>query len=223
MFLYNYNIMRTKALLLLFLSFLFFACSRSEPKITYGTIRLVYFQSPDKPAERFSFFVLPDDDDGIEDIEDLYLYHDREGLVWQIPANEWVNFEFEGKTWVGTRSLAMADDESLPRGQFRAVLVDKGGEKSERLFTFDAPEESRYPFPFFSITDGRYLVESGYPVHSLICYDGEGNFVSTMPLTVLDGAVADLALPSGSIKALALWAEDTEYLTSALTDVVPIR
>jgi hypothetical protein len=211
--------MRNRALLLLFPVFLFFDCSRSEPKITYGTIRLVYFQGADKPEERFSFFVLPDDDDGIEDIAELYLYHDREGLFWQIPADDWVSFEAEGKTWVGTRSLAM-DDEGLPRGQFRAVLIDKGGEKSERLFTFDAPADPRYPFPVFSITNGRYLVESGYPEHILVCYDGEGNFVTTKPIPVLDGTVAELELPS-NIRALALWAEDSEYLTSALTDVVP--
>ncbi|GHV87911.1 hypothetical protein AGMMS50267_02710 [Spirochaetia bacterium] len=214
--------MRNKVLLLLFPVVLFFACSRSEPKITYGTIRLVYFQAADKPEERFSFFVLPDDDDGIEDIADLYLYHDREGLFWHIPAEEWVTFEAEGKTWIGTRSLAMSDDESLPRGQFRAVLIDKGGEKSQRLFTFDAPEDPRYPFPFFSITEGRYLVESGYPEHTLICYDGEGNFVTTQPLQILDGTVASLSLPAG-IRGIALWAEDSEYLSSALTDVIAIR
>jgi hypothetical protein len=200
---------------------LFAACSRTEPKIAYGTMRMVYYQSEGKPEERFSFFVLPEDDDGFEDIAEVYLYHDREGLAWKLASEDWVSYEVNGKTWVGSRSIAMLDDEPLPRGRFRAVVVDKGGEQSERVFAFDAPEDPRYPFPFLTIENGRYLVESGYPEHSFICYNAQGEYVNTLPLQVLDGTLADLKLPSG-VKALALWAEDPEYMVSALTDVVSL-
>ncbi|MDR0554297.1 MAG: hypothetical protein LBG76_05815 [Treponema sp.] len=204
------------------LGILFFACSRSEPKIAYGSLRMVYYEEAGRRGERFSFFVLPEDDDGIEDLAELYLYHDWEGLEWRLTPEDWVAIEFEGKTWVGSRSIAMADNESLPRGQFRAVLVDKGGEKSERIFAYDAPEDSRYTFPFFSIEDGRFLVESAYPKHYLIGYDQEGNYMTTLPLTVLEGAVAELNLNS-RVRTLALWAEDDEYGTAALTGIVPLR
>lgn len=208
--------------LILLLSLGCFACSRSAPEISYGTIRLVYYQSPEGNSERFSFFILPEDEDGLEDIDELYLYHDREGLSWRLGADDWISFEFEGKTWIGTHSIAMLDNESLPRGQFRAVLIDKGGEQSERNFTFDAPADSRYPFPFLTLKNDRYLIESTYPAHFLICYDAEGTYLSAKAVTVLDGAVAELELPQGT-RAVALWAEDPEYLTSALTDVIPLR
>ncbi|MDR3146117.1 MAG: hypothetical protein LBU21_07555 [Treponema sp.] len=197
---------------------LLLSCSRSEPKIAYGTMRLVYLEGNEKPVERFSFFVLPDDNDGIEDVEELYLYHDREGLMWQLGAEDWVSYEIEERSWIGTHTIAMVDDEPLPRGLFRAVLVDKGGEKSERTFAFDAPPESRYAFPAFTLTGGRYQVESGYPDNYFICYDLEGNYIKTQALRALEGVFADLELPS-NVAGVALWAEDPEYQVSALTDV----
>jgi hypothetical protein len=197
------------------------ACSRTEPKITYGTMRMVYYQGEGKPEERFSFFVMPEDDDGFEDIAEVRLYHDLEGLSWKLAAEDWVSFEVNGKTWVGSHSIAMLDDEPLPRGQFRAVLVDKGGEQSERVFAFDAPDDPRYPFPFLTIENGRYLVESGYPEHSFIYYNAQGEYVSTAPIQVLDGALTELKL-SSDVKALALWAEDPEYMVSALTNIVSL-
>jgi hypothetical protein len=198
------------------------SCSRAEPRIAFGGLRLVYYQDQDRRREQFSFFVLPDDDDGIEDLAELYLYHDREGLVWLLTADDWIAIELEGDTWIGSHSITMMDNEILPRGQYRAVLVDKGGERSERLFTFDAPEDERYPFPFLIIEDGRYRIDSRYPVHSFICYDVEGAFLATIPLNTLDGPLNDLSLPANT-RTVALWAEDPEYYSSAITDIVPIR
>ena len=170
----------------------------------------------------FSFFVIPDSDDGIEDIEELYLYHDREGLRWHIKSDDWVQHESDEQIWIGSRSISMPDGDGLPRGQYRAVLVNKGGEKSERTFTFDAPEESIYPFPFLSISEGYFRVDSKYPQNSFIGYDGEGNYLVTVSLDVTEGLVSSLKMPN-NVRSVALWADNPDYLTSALTDVVSIR
>ncbi|WP_232616762.1 hypothetical protein [Treponema primitia] len=198
------------------------SCSRAEPNIAYGTLRLVYFQGSLGPEERFSFFVIPEDDDGIADLSDLYLYQDREGLCWHLTSNDWVVISNEGQTWVGSRNIAMIDDGVLPRGQFRAVLVDKGGEQTERLFSFDAPQEARHPFPFLHISNGRYSIESEYPEHYFICYDGTGAFLKTIPVEYSEGDLSSLDMPKETL-AIALWDEESEYFTSALTDVVSIR
>ncbi|MDR0878649.1 MAG: hypothetical protein LBN21_11395 [Treponema sp.] len=201
---------------------LFFSCSRSEPKINYGFIGLNYYQSRERPEERFSFFIIPEDDDGLENIAELYLYHDKEQLRWIILPEDWVSLEQDGKTWIGSRALAAGEAESLPRGLFRAVLVNKGGEKSERTFTFDAPEESRFPFPTVSVENGEYRVASNYPRNHFICYDQHGNIVKTLALSSLSGLIAELDIPM-DVRTVALWAEDPDYFTSALTDVVQFR
>jgi hypothetical protein len=215
---------RLPRLLLLFSLFVFSAlsCSRAEPNIAFGTLRLVYFQGEQGPQERFSFFVIPEDDDGDEDLADLYLYHDREGLCWHLTPDDWVVFQGEGQTWIGSRNIAMLDDAALPRGRFRTVLVDKGGEQSERLLSFDAPREARHPFPFLHISEGRYRIESEYPEHYFVCYDSSGVFLQNVPVIGLEGDLAALDLPRET-RAVALWDEDSEYFTSALTDVVPTR
>jgi hypothetical protein len=185
-------------------------------------MELVYYQSPERPEERFSFFVIPEDDDGYDNLGELALYHDREGLRWSFGPEDWERFESEGTVWIGSRGVAAEGDGVLPRGQYRAVLVTKGGERTERRFTFDAPEDPRYPFPFISVVAGLYRIDSAYPQNSLICFDGQGNFLKTVRLERLDGMTGELALPSGA-RGVALWAEDPGYRTSALTDVVPLR
>jgi len=208
--------------LFIFALLLAISCSRSEPKIAFGFIELVYYQDSNKPQERFSFFIIPEDEEGIENLADLYLYHDREQLRWQINSEDWVSYTKDGKTWIGSRSIAIGEDEILPRGQYRAVLVNKGGEKSERKFSFDAPDDPRFPFPVLDINNGQYTVTSQYPSNRLVCYDEQGNYVHTANLSSLSGQISDLDLPSGA-RTAALWAEDAQYFTSAFTYVTPIR
>jgi len=193
------------------------SCSKSQPRILYGFIDLVYYQGKDKPEERYSFFVLPEDDDGIENLSELYVYNDRQGLRWHISSDDWVQYQEDGKTWVGSRGIAMAGNAPLPRGQYRAVLVNKGGERTERSFTYDGPEDSPYPFPFFSISSGIYRIDSRYPVNHLICYDQQGKAVQTLSVTEIQGNISDLRL-ANSVRTIALWADDPEYHISALTD-----
>ena len=200
----------------------FFSCSRAEPSIHYGFLELVYYPGEEKPEERYSFFILCEDDDGVENLSELYLYHDRENLRWLISNGDWIQFEEDGKTWIGSRHIAMDAGAPLPRGQYRAVLINKGGERTERNFTYDGPEDPPYPYPFFSISDGVYRIDSRYPVNHLICYDQHGSIVNTITVTQIQGNVQDLRL-SNSVRSAALWAEDPEYHVSALSEATRVR
>ncbi|MDR0584810.1 MAG: hypothetical protein LBG57_10760 [Treponema sp.] len=185
-------------------------------------MELVYYQTEAGPLERFSFFIIPNDEDGIENLDELYLYHDREQLRWLFKSDDWVSVTQDGRTWIGSRAIAAAGDGSLPRGQYRAVLVNKGGEKSERFFGFDAPESPRFPFPTLEINEDRYRVDSAYPENRMVCYDAEGNYVSTINLSGLSGSLSDLNFPSNA-RIASLWAEDPQYFTAAFTDAVSLR
>jgi hypothetical protein len=209
-------------LLLIIFTYFTISCSRTEPVIAFGFIELVYYQSKDKPQERFSFFIIPEDDDGIENLDELFLYHDREQLRWHLKNDDWISFTQNEKTWIGSRSIAIGEGENLPRGQFRAVLVNKGGEKTERNFSFDAPEDPRFPFPSFQVSEGNYTVTSSYPSNRLVCYDQQGGYISTVYLNSLSGTVNSLSLPSNT-RSASLWAEDAQYFTSAFTDAVAVR
>jgi hypothetical protein len=100
--------------------------------------------------------------------------------------------------------------------------MDKGGEKSERNFSFDAPEEPRFAYPELTVSDDRYRIESTYPANRFICYDEGGELLTVIDAPAKEGAVSALNLPANA-RTVALWAEDAEYFTSALTEMVSIR
>jgi hypothetical protein len=201
---------------------LFFSCSNSDPQILHGSLELVYYENGGRYNERFTFFVLPEDDDGIENLDELWLYHDWEGLSWQITSKEWISQVVDGKTWIGSRAIAMEDGMTLPRGQYRAVIVNKGGNRGEKLITFDAPVTDQRRFPFLSIMGNEYHIDSQYPVQNLLVYDNEGNYLLTVTPSAIEGNISSLGLPSQA-ESLSLWARDPSRSVSALTDVVPLR
>ena len=171
--------------------------------------------------ERYTLFILPRDDDGIEDLEDLWVYHDWEGLSWHLTSKNWVKETVSGDIWIGTRTIAMEDGSPLPRGQFRVALIDKGGNRTERLFGFDTPQERERPFPHLTLSDNRYRIDSQYPQQNLLVYDNEGNYLLTVQPPSQEGSLSDLGLPSQA-ESLALWARDPARSISAFTDIVPL-
>jgi len=227
---YNYNSnMKLKRLILIpvfIISMIvlagFFSCSKAEPEILYGFIDLVFYMGRDKTEERYSFFILPEDDDGVDNLSELYLYNDREGLRWLFTSDDWIKYEEDGKTWIGSRSIAMFGDASLPRGQYRAVLVNKGGESKERKFTYDGPETPPYPFPSLSYSGGNYQIVSQYPVNRIIFYDQQGKIISAVQVRELSGNFRDFRV-GGAARTMALWAEEPEYRISVLTEAIPVQ
>jgi len=185
-------------------------------------MELIYYPGESGPEERFSFFVIAEDDDGMENLSELRLIHDRAGLEWIISSDDWVHYEDDNKHWIGTRSISMQGRETLPRGQYRAALINKGGEKTERIFVFDAPEDPRFPYPYFRIEEGRYSIDSKYPVNVFLVYDLQGNILRSVPAPNDEGRTADLGLPNNA-RLLALWAQDEDYSTSALTEAIALR
>ena len=202
----------------------FFSCSRAEPKILYEMMEKVFFDGPERIEQRCTFFVLCEDEDGVENLSELYLYNDREGLRWLFTPEDWVVYNEDGRVWIGSRHVVMYADEPMPRGQYRTVLVNRGGERTERNFAFDIPEVSPHPFPSFSIDSGVFRLDSRYPVNRLLCYNEEGSVIETIPIPEAEeeGSINGLNL-SQNVRSLALWAEDSEFRISAVTQAIAVR
>ena len=227
---YNYNknmdrvLLRISGILFIIcLIFGFISCSREEPEIVFGYIELILYSTRDNNhEERYSFFIIGDDDDGVDNLSELYLYNDREGLRWLLTSDDWIRQEEDGITWIGSRNIAMQEGAPMPRGQYRAVLVNRGGESTERRFTYDGPVNPLHPFPSLSISEGRYLIDSQYPTNHFVGYDMQGRIVQTLTVTANEGLLSTLRI-SSSVRSVALWAENPEYRISAFTDAVTLR
>ncbi|MDR2343865.1 MAG: hypothetical protein LBD86_04965 [Spirochaetaceae bacterium] len=200
----------------------FAACSRAAPTIAFSTMSLNYIEEDSGPFPSLSFFVLASDDDGYEDLAELRLYNDYNGLLWAFTPETWMRYDEAGNTWIGSRVIAMSGGEVFPGGQYRAVLIDKGGERAERTFGFDVPSVPRHPFPKLTIDDGGYKIDSEYPEHYFLCYSQEGNYRSSVKLESNTGTLSSLRF-SSDILSVALWAHDPVYSTSALTKIIAIR
>jgi hypothetical protein len=201
------------------------ACSEAAPSITKASLSLVYYEEEDKVRERYTLFVLPQDDDGFQDLGYLYLIHDFESLQWKLTSDDWVREDIKGQTWIGSRAITMGDgsgSETLPRGSFRVVLEDKGGSRGERAVAFDGPEQPEKTFPVFSVSAGTYSASSTYPANYLLCFNRGGEYLNPVPLPALGGRIAELRL-GNEVEQVCLWAEDPERSVSCLTKRVPLR
>ncbi|MDR1231950.1 MAG: hypothetical protein LBK61_11205 [Spirochaetaceae bacterium] len=206
----------------LFLLWAAVSCSRAEPVIRFQAMKLVYYQNDTGFDERLTFFVLPDDPDGTDDVDELYLYHDLEGLSWKLTSADWIQRQQDNRLWIGAYGLAPPPGEKLPSGLYRAVIIDKGGEKSERTFGFDVPDTPHYPFPELTIADGEYTIKSDYPELRFIGFGTDGTYLSTVNVSAFSGRVADIGF-ANNITSFALWADDSERSTAALTVSHPAR
>ncbi|MHB9294299.1 hypothetical protein PilKf_00006 [Pillotina sp. SPG140] len=198
---------------------LLFSCSQTTPRIPFGVFHLVYYQGKEEQQEYLSLFILAEDDDGIENLQTLHIYHTLEQLHWTLSAEDWRLVAEEGRTWIGTHALTAG--ATVPRGQYRAVLINKADRESEYLFNVDVPQQARFEFPAITIDTQTqtYRINAQYPAHFLLCYDSSGALLGTVTVATPEGTLAALNLPAGT-QAVALWAEDRAYSTSAVTDTV---
>lgn len=199
-----------------------FSCSQAAPKLLAVSLKLVYRQSGSAIVERLSCFALAEDEDGFADIEELRLVNDRAQLYWTLTSSDWLSVVKTGDTWVGSHSISMPEGMRFPRGQYRVVLVDKGGEKAERTVSFDAPVVSARSFPNLSIAGGSYSVSSSYPKNLLVVYGASGALLRSVELPARSGKIAELGLGPNA-RSVALWAEDEESSIAAFTEAVTIE
>lgn len=185
-------------------------------------MRLIYNETSDGIREQLSLFVLAQDEDGKEDLDSLYIIHDEQQLYWTLSSSDWLTISKDGQLWVGSHSISMVDAQPIPRGLYRLILTDQGGEQSERTIALDAPLQSRYPFPQLQIQGDSFTIRSIYPKHTLLCYDAGGTMILSVSLASLSGNLKGLRLPQTAY-ALALYAEDPDANLGALTKTVLLK
>ena len=124
-----------KIILVLCLTLILGSCSESAPKIgqTFWQINLVHDQSTGRNSQALTIFVMASDDDGVDDMDKMYVINDEHQLYWEISGSNLRMEKYgENEVWMGSNFITMADPrESIPSGTYRIMLLDSSGERAK--------------------------------------------------------------------------------------------
>jgi len=157
-------------------------CSAKPPEIV-GLRARVELHALEKggAVERLSVFVAAGDEDGRDDLDRLHVIHDASERFWSLTRDDWILREEGSDVWLGANDLALEDDGPIPRGRWRVVLLDSGGERAEREFTVSAAPSSGYPVPTAKLSGAILVVASAWPQVSVAFLDGTDALVKLVP------------------------------------------
>lgn len=168
-------------ILIFFIFLILLSCSRKAPEIYehYWQLNIIKDTETNRIYEKLSFFINANDEDGIDDIEKLYLIHDTEELFWELNPQTWHKASIHGETWIGTNGVQMPNNAGIPEGDYRIVLEDISGEYDEETFVLTRldTKKSTIVFPKPEIKDRKLFVKGDSPVYSLWIYDKKWNFI----------------------------------------------
>ncbi|MBN1243138.1 MAG: hypothetical protein JXA15_10600 [Spirochaetales bacterium] len=154
------------------------SCSAKPPEII-GLRSRVELRALERggASERLSVFVTANDEDGRDDLDRMHVIHDASGRYWTLTRDDWILREEGSDAWIGANDLALEDGGAIPRGRWRVILLDSGGERAERDFMVDSPASAAFPVPVARLSGANLIVESTWPQVSVAFLDGTGALV----------------------------------------------
>ncbi len=133
------------------IAFLLLSCTSKPPKILNLNWNLYLYNdlTSNERYEALSIFVNVDDPDGIDDIEKIYIINDNKELFWKLDDTNWVEKKNGASTWLGSNRLVTTTKRNLPRGNYRVMMYDFGGNSVEREIDIDSSlvklEQIKFP------------------------------------------------------------------------------
>lgn len=161
------------------------SCSGSAPVISRISAQLLYEKEPvsGQILEQLALFVVPEDEDGMDDLEFLHVVADKAELYWSVNSGDWTRVKGQNEEWIGSARLAMPANERFPRGSLRVLLYDLSGDSDEETFVLppEAPEPASLPFPRATVSGGRVSLEGPSDWYTLLVYSPSSAYVRSFP------------------------------------------
>jgi len=174
------------ALMTILFTFLFLSCSSKPPEIMriIWQINAMHDTETSENYETLSLFVDITDPDGIDDIDSLYLINDNRELYWELTAEDWEKKTVANETWIGSNSILMPDGSALPRGEYRILVRDTGGDSDERTLLVNTPAAnlSRAYFPTLSFKNNIISIRGFKTAYNIWAYGKDGKFITSFNL-----------------------------------------
>ncbi len=169
-----------------------FGCSGSTPEIGQLIWQVNFKKGAvgEKVTPSLSFFILISDEDGIADINSVYLINDDAELFWMLDKESWNIKVLGGNNWIGTNSVRMNDGTAIPPGTYRIIAIDKAGERDTREFNISGEMlvfSRERSFPELSI-NSEVSVISEYSDNTLWIYNE--NLEVLKSINILNGRIS---------------------------------
>lgn len=172
----------TGLLLLLFIS-----CSGEPPEIlqVYWEVNVLNDVEAGRQYEVLSAFMNVNDSDGFDDIVNIYIIHDKSEMYWTLDQNNWSLVRERDENWLGSNNISTADKTPMPRGDYRVLVVDAGGDRSQGKFYLDADDINiaDIDFPKAEIVDREITFTGVDAEFHMWIYDGGGNILKFSRMT----------------------------------------
>ena len=146
---------------------------------TWWQLNILSDSSGNDPVQSLSLFIHASDEDGEEDLDQIYLIHDDLYRFWSIPSDLWQSYSDQDIRWIGFNGLIAPGDGSFPEGNYRILLIDAGGERDETSFFLrnNIPDAESLQLPQIQFDQNTLNVYSDYPKFQLWFYDIDGNLI----------------------------------------------
>lgn len=159
------------------LVFLFFSCSGEAPQMheTWHQLNLISDPETGKTHQSLSFFIHGEDEDGENDLDQIYLINDEKQYFWNIPSTLWTSYKDRGVPWIGFNNIIAPDRGIFPEGDYRVLLIDIGGDRDEKSFYLrnNIPREDEVSLPEIYFDKNSLTVKSDFLKFQVWFY-GEG-------------------------------------------------
>ena len=90
-------------------------------------------QNTGKNSQTLTIFVMASDDDGVDDMDKMYVINDEHQLYWEISGKDLRLEKYgENELWMGSNFITMPiPEDALPSGTYRIMLLDSSGERAK--------------------------------------------------------------------------------------------
>lgn len=184
-------------------AFLLSACGSKLPEITAVEWRIEMRPAKLGAYESLSVFATIQDDNGIDDIQELWVVQDHERLAWELSGANWTKRSEGSDTWLGAAALVRADYRPLPRGDYRLVAIDAAGDRTEKNFSIQGSFPGLAP-PSLSRSNDKLTVSSVWPETLVLAFDAAGQLLSSRPAPQAASSLEELFGADTAVKTREL-------------------
>jgi hypothetical protein len=130
--------------------------------------------------ESLSVFAAIKDEDGLDNIAEIWIVEDDASYAWKLSDSDWIKAKEGADTWFGASALAGPELAALPRGSYRMLVVDSGGQRVEREFRVSGSFPPRAA-PTVSLSGAALSIGSSWPETLVLAFDGAGALLASVP------------------------------------------